>query len=206
MSDVHELWDHMRLAGQARGPHPIQFGFVATYLPADNSATVYLPPDTTVTYGPFPLVTPWVGAGWGIQAGPKGGGVDGNGNPLGEPCVVLFPDPEMQLGFVILGHFSDRFPAPGAPAGEIWLKHKKGQTIKLTNDGHAQITGTKVEIGATGLTGDYAVVRNKEFQALVDAFNAHVHATAAIGPPVPPTPVPGQIPVVAAASSTVYAK
>ena len=206
MSHLDDLWDHMRLAARPGAPHPIQFGWIATYTPGDNTATVYLSPDTSVTYGPFPILTPCVGDGWGIQAGPKGGGTDGAGNPLGEPCVVLFPDPEMQLGFVILGHFSDRFPAPGAPAGEIWLTHKKGQAIKLTNDGHAQITGTKVEIGDTGLSNDNAVVRNKEFQALVSAFNAHMLATAATGPPVPPTPVPGQIPVVAAASTTVFAK
>lgn len=195
----------MRLAAQQRGPHPIQFGFIAAYL-ADNAATVYLAPDTSVAYGPFPLMTPWVGAGWGIQAGPKGGGIDANGNPLGEPCVVLFPDPEAQMGFIVLGHFNDNYPAPGAPAGELWLVHEKGQTIKLTNDGHAQITGAKVEIGDTGLSGDNAVVRNKEFQALVSAFNTHLHPTAAPGPPSPPTPVPSQIPVVAAASSTVFAK
>lgn len=206
MSYVHELWDHMRLAAQSRGPHPIQFGFVATYTPADNTATVYLAPDTSVAYGPFPLMTPWVGDGWGLQAGAHGGGTDADGNPLGEPCIVVFPDPEMQLGFVILGHFNDRFAAPGAPAGEIWISHKKGQSIRLTNDGHAQLTGTKVEFGDVGLTSDNAVVRNKEFQALVSAFNAHLHATAATGPPVPPTPVPGQIPVVAGASSTVFAK
>lgn len=206
MSHIHELWDHMRLAAQSRAPHPIQFGFVASYVPADNTVKVYLAPDTSVTHGPYPLMTPWVGDGWGIQAGPKGGGVDTDGNPLGEPCIVLFPDPEMQLGFVVLGHFNDRFEAPGTPAGEIWISHKKGQSIKLTNDGHAQITGSRVEIGGTGLSGDNALVRNKEFQALVIAFNAHVHATAASGPPVPPTPMPGKIPVVASPSSTVFAK
>lgn len=206
MSHAHELWDHMRLAARPRGPHPIQFGFIATYSPNDHAATVFLAPDTSVAHGPFPLLTPWVGNGWGIQAGPRGGGTDASGNPLGEPCVVLFPDPELQLGFIVLGHFSDRFEAPGAPAGEIWLTHAKGQSIKLTNDGHAHITGSRVELGGTDLTGDHAVVRSKEFQALVSAFNAHVHATAVSGPPVPPTPVPGQIPVVAQVSSTVFAK
>lgn len=196
----------MRLAARDRGPHPIQFGFVAAYLQADHSGTVYLAPDTTVAHGPYPILTPWVGDGWGIQAGPRGGGVDADGNPMGEPCVVIFPDPEAQLGFILLGHFNDNYPALRVPAGEFWLVHRKGQSIKLRNDGNVEITGSKVELGANGLTSDNAVVRNKEFQALVSAFNAHVHATAAVGPPVPPTPVPGQIPVVAQASGTVFAE
>lgn len=206
MNHVHELWDHMRLAAQSRSPHPIQFGFVAAYQPASNMATVYLAPDTTVAHGPFPILTPWLGDGWGLQAGLRGGGIDTSGNPLGEPCLVLFPDPELQLAVIVLGHFNDRFKAPGAPAGEIWLAHEKGQSIKLTNDGHARITGARVELGDSDLSSDHALVRNKEFQALVSAFNAHVHATAASGPPVPPTPVPGQIPVIAPSSATVFAK
>ena len=33
-----------------------------------------------------------------------------------------------------------------------------------------------------------------DFNNLVTAFNQHVHPTAAVGPPSPPTPVPGVIP------------
>lgn len=33
-----------------------------------------------------------------------------------------------------------------------------------------------------------------DHNALITAFNSHVHATAATGPPVPPTPIPGSIP------------
>ena len=77
--------------------------------------------------------------------------------------------------------------------------------IHVQPGGKVFVEAASVMLGASGLSGDNALVRNKEFQVLVKAFNAHVHATGT-GPSSNPTPVPNQIPVVAEASTTVYAK
>ena len=77
--------------------------------------------------------------------------------------------------------------------------------VHVQPGGKVFVKAASVMLGASGLSDDNALVRNKEFQALVKAFNAHVHATGT-GPSSSPTPVPNQIPVVAEASTTVYAK
>ncbi|MBU6429424.1 MAG: hypothetical protein KGR26_10465, partial [Cyanobacteria bacterium REEB65] len=77
--------------------------------------------------------------------------------------------------------------------------------VHVQPGGKVFVKATSVMLGDSGLSGDNALVRNKEFQALVMAFNAHVHATGT-GPSSSPTPIPNQIPVVAEASSSVYAK
>ena len=113
-------------------------------------------------------------------------------------------------------HFSDAVAFAGLSTSKnnVTLSDSKDLIIGL-EDGSAEvhvqpggkvfIKAVSVMLGASGLSGDNALVRNKEFQALVKAFNAHVHATGT-GPSSNPTPVPNQIPVVAEASTTVYAK
>ena len=113
-------------------------------------------------------------------------------------------------------HFSDAvaFAGLSTSKSKIELSDPKDLIVGL-EDGTAEIhvqPGGKVFVkagsvmlGASGLSGDNALVRNKEFQALVKAFNAHVHATGT-GPSSSPTSVPNQVPVVAEASTTVYAK
>ncbi len=113
-------------------------------------------------------------------------------------------------------HFSDAVAFAGLSTSKnnVALSNAKDLIIGL-EDGSAEvhvqpggkvfIKAASVMLGASGLSGDNALVRNKEFQALVKAFNAHVHATGT-GPSSNPTPVPNRIPVVAEASTTVYAK
>lgn len=84
-----------------------------------------------------------------------------------------------------------------AEAGEI--------RIYSVGDGDTASVWCKAD-GTLELNGDedFAVLFNKlkiEFNSLkstvtdlVGAFNAHQHATAGTGPPVSPTPIPGQIP------------
>jgi len=40
-----------------------------------------------------------------------------------------------------------------------------------------------------------------DLNSLTTAFNTHIHATAALGPPVPPTPVPSVIPATPSTAS-----
>ena len=66
--------------------------------------------------------------------------------------------------------------------------------LHLKNDGTAEFGGNsdflvrynELKTGFDQLKSD--------FNSLISAFNTHTHATAATGPPVPPTPIPSQIP------------
>lgn len=68
-------------------------------------------------------------------------------------------------------------------------------TIKLVGDGNMELNGnadnavrySKLEEAYNQLKSDH--------DNLVAQFNAHMHPTAATGPPSTPTPVPGNIPV-----------
>jgi hypothetical protein len=199
---------------QQRIPKYEEYGYIATYKPS-GQVTVYLPHDlaagNNVTRGPYPLEASWVGNGWGLQVGLVGGGLDGSGNPLGEPCVITYPDPEGEMGTVRLRGFNSKYLAPGAPSGELWAMHKNGQTIKLTNDGNAQITGAAVYLGAPGLDGTHAVIRKSDFDAFRDkvnaaisVFNAHAHV-GNLGSPTS-GPLTSQTATSTTASSAVFAE
>jgi hypothetical protein len=68
--------------------------------------------------------------------------------------------------------------------------------LHLKNDGTAEFGGnidnmvrfSQLEAAFDTLKYDH--------NALVNAFNTHTHATAAPGPPVPPTPIPSVVPAV----------
>lgn len=64
----------------------------------------------------------------------------------------------------------------------------------LKNDGTIEFGGNVGHLTRfEQVLSAYNEVNNK-LNALVSAFNAHSHATAGTGPPVPPTPIPGSIP------------
>ena len=78
--------------------------------------------------------------------------------------------------------------------------------LHLKNDGTAEFGGNndflvrfnELESGFNALKSD--------LNDLVSAFNSHMHATAATGPPVPPTPIPSQIPATPSTASISGAK
>lgn len=209
--EMQDLWEGMKAAGDSQKPHPIQFAHVATY-DGKGSVTVYFPHDTSVVHGPYKLMGMGGGNGWGLQFGPLGGGLDGNGTPQGEQCLVLFPDPAGQIGFCILAAWDNVNIAPAVPGGELWGVHKNGQTIKLTNDGNAQITGAAVYLGAAGLGAGSAAIRKSDLDAIsaqintaIGVFNAHVHTNGHLGLPTG-GPTSSQTATSTTASSVVFAE
>lgn len=75
-----------------------------------------------------------------------------------------------------------------------------GQVVRLKANGDVVITpgaGGSVLLGAEGATKKVALADDVDARLtkLQVALDSHVHATAAPGPPVPPTPVPGVLPV-----------
>lgn len=74
----------------------------------------------------------------------------------------------------------------GMVATDIWLK--SDGTIEMGGDSDNMVRYSALEDAYNEL--------QEKFNDLVTAFNQHVHATAAVGPPVVPTPVPGIIPAI----------
>lgn len=67
-------------------------------------------------------------------------------------------------------------------------------TIKARKNGDIEINGNSDNaVRFSELESAYNQLKS-DHDSLVSAFNQHVHPTAAVGPPSPPTPVPSVIP------------
>ena len=107
-----------------------RFATVASVDTARYAARVSLQPEGVLT-GWLPILTPWVGAGWGIVCPP---------NP-GDQVLVLAQEGDGEHGVIAGGSFSDQARPPAAPSGELWLVHQSGSFLKLVSDGTVQING-----------------------------------------------------------------
>lgn len=110
---------------------PPREGYISSY-DADNYAVkVRLQPDDTET-GWLPIRVAQAGAGWGIYAAPQVGDLASveflEGDPNVGRCTGFLPNEVDQ--------------PPSVPAGEIWIKHKAGQFVKLLSDGTVSIEAT----------------------------------------------------------------
>jgi phage baseplate assembly protein V len=127
-----------------------RFAIVDAYDPNTYRATVVLSPSPdgkTPLSGYMPVLTGYMGNGWGVVA------------PLqqGDQVVVVFVQNHPDQG-VILGRIYDRpHPPPkradtqAAAAGEIVLVHASGSRIQLTEDQKVLING-QLEIDVTAPT------------------------------------------------------
>lgn len=96
-----------------------------------------------------------------------------------------------------------RYRLRNLQAGEVAIYTDEGDEIRIKRGGTIEVkASSQVKLTAPGVV----LVNDSDAMALASrtdarlahleaAFNAHVHATAAPGPPVPPTPIPGVIPV-----------
>ncbi len=107
-----------------------RFGTVVSVDPKRHAAKVSLQPEGVVT-GWLPVLSPWVGAGWGLCVPPM----------QGQQVLVLPQDGEGDHGVIVGGAWSDGSATPGAPVGEVWLVHQSGSFIKLVADGTVQVKG-----------------------------------------------------------------
>lgn len=149
------------LAGVAR------FGLVASFDPSAYAARVMIQPENVLS-GWLPIVSPWVGAGWGMAA------------PLvpGAQVLVVAQEGDAEQGVIIGAVWSAVDTPIPAPAGELWLQHQTGSSLKLHNDGSVAIQATVVNIA-----GDLVVSGNISDQngahgtlaALRNAYDGHTH-------------------------------
>ena len=172
---------------------------VTNYDPATHSVRVSYQPENQLS-GWLPVLTPWVGDGWGLYCPPN----------AGDQVEVRFNDGDFGGGMVCLRAFSDQDRPLSVMPGEFWLVDKTGSFVKLTNDGAGN--GTLLINGQFALTATAPTVTLEASQslalsaprinlggsgqglhslvtdALVALFNSHTHP----GIGAPPSQTMGQ--------------
>ena len=125
-------------AGQPR------LGIVSSVDPSAYTARVTLQPEGILS-GWLPVLSSWIGAGWGLACPPS----------PGDQVLVLPQEGDAEHGIIVGRLWSATLSPPSTPCGEFWLVHKSGSFIKLVNDGSVSGSAT-----AWTLTGNVQVTGN----------------------------------------------
>src|SRR5436305_10306359 len=97
-----------------------RFGTVTSVNPTAATARVLLQPEGVLS-GWLPILSPWVGAGWGMCCPPT----------PGDQVLVLGQEGSAEHGIIVGRAFSSSQAPPATPIGELWLVHRSGSFIKL---------------------------------------------------------------------------
>jgi phage gp45-like len=107
-----------------------RFGKVTSVDPTLGTVRVQLQPEGVLS-GWLPVLTPWVGAGWGMSSPPS----------PGDQVLVIPQEGDVENGVVVGRAWSQDASVPNTPVGELWLTHKSGSYLRLLNDGTVSIKG-----------------------------------------------------------------
>ena len=140
-----------------------RFGTVMSVNPMAATARVTLQPEGVLS-GWLPVLSPWVGSGWGMCCPPS----------PGDQVLVLAQEGDAEHGMIIGCAFSNIQQPPNTPVGELWLVHKSGSFIKLRNDGTVQVGG---DLHVDGDVYD----RQGSLARLRGHYDAHVHTDSRNG-------------------------
>ncbi len=169
-----------------------RIGIIQTYDPRYHTATVLLQPEKLLT-GSLPILSPFVGNGWGLVCAPS----------AGDQVEVQFQENDLEAGFVVLRFFSDRARPPAdtsgnyCPSGDVWLVHQSGSLLKFHGDGSVELTavgnlnatvGGNLVATVSGTASIFATAINLGRQAgdtllslvtsaFVTLYNGHTHPT-----------------------------
>lgn len=150
-------------AGQPR------LGVVSSVDPSGYTARVLLQPEGVLS-GWLPVLSSWIGAGWGLACPPS----------PGDQVLVLPQEGDAEHGIIVGRLWSATQAPPAAPSGELWLVHKSGSFVKLVNDGSVVGSAT-----AWVLTGDVHVTGNVVVSGDVVAggisLDSHLHGGVKAG-------------------------
>lgn len=143
-------------------------GIVTSYDPATYSVNVELQPDKKLT-GWIPLVSPWVGNGWGMFCPPS----------IGDAVEISFQEGDNENGVAGWRFYNDEDRPLPCPSGEFWLVHGTGTYFKLLNDGKILLNSTaEIDIGDIG-----AALHTLVHDAFMGLYNGHTHTSANSGSP-----------------------
>jgi phage baseplate assembly protein V len=142
MSGHAELAEAMKRSGAqaSYGSSLARYATVSSYDPANYAVKVLIQPEA-IESNWMPLGAIGIGTDWGVAVGPQ----------IGDHVIVEFPEGDFNSGVVIARIFSTQQVAMNVPSGEVWVVHKLGSFMKLTNDGKVGING-ELEIDATAPT------------------------------------------------------
>lgn len=159
-----------------------RFALVTSVDPGTATARVALQPEGVLT-GWLPILAPCTGAGWGLWCPPS----------PGDQVLVLAQEGDAEHGVIVGRAFSLADPPPAAAAGELWLVHASGSTIRIRNSGTIEMIGPVAIQGTVTVTGDVLVAGNVSDQhaSLADLrghYDAHTHVDSRGGT----TSVPNQ--------------
>jgi phage baseplate assembly protein V len=158
-----------------------RFGTISSFDANSYAARVLLQPEGVLS-GWLPVLTPWVGAGWGLACPPT----------VGEQVLVLSQEGHAEAGVIIGGAYSEQMRPPAiggsaVPSGEAVLFHASGAYLRLANDGGFVISaasGSQVTIlGDLVVTGNVSD-QNGQHGALADlrtAYDQHWHSGVVSG-------------------------
>jgi phage baseplate assembly protein V len=113
-----------RSAGQ------IKFGTITSVNSSNATARVLIQPEGVLS-GWLPVVSQWVGNGWGLACPPL----------PGQQVIVAPQEGDIEQGMIVGRLFSIKDVPPAAPGGELWIVHQSGSFLKLCNDGTIRIKG-----------------------------------------------------------------
>ena len=153
-----------------QGASQPRFGTVTSVNPATATARVTLQPEGVLS-GWLPVLSPWIGAGWGLYCPPS----------PGDQVLVVAQEGDAEHGIIVGRAYSSAQPPPATPVGEIWLIHKSGSYIKLQNDGTIRMHGDlHIEGDISDTEGSLARLRSH--------YNQHTHINSRGGRTSTPSP------------------
>ena len=145
-----------------------RFGVVSSVDAAAGTARVQLQPEGVLT-GWLPVLSAWVGAGWGMSCPPS----------TGDQVLVLPQEGSAEHGMIVARSWSRGSAPPPAPVGEFWLTHKSGSFVRLLNDGTVSVRG---DLHVDGDVYD----RHGSLAQLRTHYNQHRHPDPQGGTTAPP--------------------
>ena len=134
-----------------------KIGVVSSSDAQTGTARVLIQPEGVLT-GWLPVLSPWVGPGWGISCPPL----------PGDQVLVVPQEGNVGCGTIVGRLYSNTVRPPAANPGEIVIRHASGTSISILNSGKAVLEG---DLYVTGDVYDSA----GSLSALRRHFNTHTH-------------------------------
>ena len=149
----------------------VKFGTVTSVNPNNATARVLIQPEGVLS-GWLPVISQWVGNGWGLACPPS----------PGDQVLLVPQEGDVEQGIIIGRVFSINQMSPAAPPGEFWLVHQSGSFFKLSNDGTIRING---DLHVSGDVYD----RKGSLSDLRTSYNSHTHTVGSNEITSLPTPL-----------------
>ncbi|PUA19574.1 phage baseplate assembly protein V [Glaciimonas sp. PCH181] len=105
-----------------------RLGTVQSYDAGNYSVRVAIQPEGNLT-GWIPLLSPWVGNGWGMFCPPS----------IGDMVEVQFQESDHDAAMCCMRLYNDQNRPLSVPSGEFWMVHKTGSALKFHNDGSIEV-------------------------------------------------------------------